>query len=111
MEYDFKSHVASDVGIDQKFLPADRFETQECLDTISTWTDDHLMKLNAGKCDYMIFSRSEEDFATRLKVNGAKLERVSVSKLLGVWIRDDLPWSTVQKYASKHTQDCQCLLD
>ena len=51
------------------------------------------MKLNAGKCDYMIFSRSREDFATRLKVNGAKLDRVSVSKLLGVWISDDLSWS------------------
>ena len=36
VEYYFKSHVASDVGIDQKFLPADRFETHECLDTIST---------------------------------------------------------------------------
>ena len=51
------------------------------------------MKLNAGKCDYRIFSRSREDFATRLKVNGAKLDRVSVSKLLGVWINDDLSWS------------------
>ena len=36
VEYYFKSHVASDVGIDQKFLPADRFETNECLDTIYT---------------------------------------------------------------------------
>ena len=51
------------------------------------------MKLNAGTCDYMIFSRSREDFATQLKVNGAKLDRVSVSKLLGVWINDDLSWS------------------
>ena len=93
MEYDFKSHVASDVGIDQKFLSADKFETQQCLNTISSWTDDNLMRLNAGKCDYMIFSRSEEDFATRLTVNGYKLDRVSVSKILGVWISDDLSWS------------------
>ena len=51
------------------------------------------MKLNAAKCDYMVFSRSEEDFATRLTINDTKLDRVSESQLLGVWISDDLSWS------------------
>ena len=51
------------------------------------------MKLNAAKCDDMIFSRSEENFATRLTINSKKLDRVTESKLLGVWISDDLSWS------------------
>ena len=69
VDYDFHSHVASDVGIDQNFLPADSYATQSQLNTISNWTDNNLMKLNAAKCEYMIFSRSEEDFATRLVIN------------------------------------------
>ena len=93
VEYDFHSHVASDVGIGQTYLPPNNFETQECLNTISRWTDDNLMKLNAAKCEYMVFSRSEENFATRLAINGTNLDRVHVSKILGVWISDDLSWS------------------
>ena len=49
--------------------------------------------MNAKKCEYMIFSRSEQDFATRLTVNGTKLDRVKVTKILGVHISDDLSWS------------------
>ena len=41
----------------------------------------------------MIFSRSETDFATRLKINNQNLEKLSVTKLLGVWLSDDMSWS------------------
>jgi hypothetical protein len=51
------------------------------------------MKLNAAKCSYMVFTRSEEKFATRLSVNGKVMDHVAVSKLLGVWISEDLSWS------------------
>ena len=51
------------------------------------------MKLNAGKCYYMTFSRSKENFATRLKIGQTVLERKTDSKILGVWLRDDLSWS------------------
>ena len=93
VDYDFTSHVASDVGTEQKFLPTENFDTQNYLNKISSWTDEHLMKLNAKKCEYMIFSRSEQDFSTRLTVNGTKLERVEVTKILGLYISDDLSWS------------------
>ena len=93
VEYDFRSHVASDIGIGQQFLPPDRFKTQDNLNEISKWTDDNLMKLNAKKCEYMIFSRSGQDFATRLTINETILDRVSETRILGVWIRDDLSWS------------------
>ena len=29
MEYNFKEYVASDIGLDQKFLPSEAYETQE----------------------------------------------------------------------------------
>ena len=93
VEYDFRSHIASDVGMGQKFLPPDRYSTQRNLDEISRWTNRNLMKLNAQKCNYMIFSRSGQNFATRLKINDTNLDRVSETKILGVWISQDLSWS------------------
>ena len=47
VDYDFKSHVASDVGTEQKFLPIENYEMQNSLNKISGWTDENLMKWNA----------------------------------------------------------------
>ena len=51
------------------------------------------MKLNEKKCKYMVFSRSESKFATRIQVNNIYLERVPTMKMLGVWLSEDLTWS------------------
>ena len=51
------------------------------------------MKLNEAKCSYMVFTRSKEDFSSRLTVTNTYLERVNVSKILGIWISEDLTWS------------------
>ena len=51
------------------------------------------MKLNEAKCTYMVFTRSHENFATRLCVNNKTLDRLSVTKMLGIWISEDLSWS------------------
>ena len=93
MDYDFLQHVASDVGIEDKFLPPTSYGTQETLNQLSLWTSDNLMKLNPSKCNYMVFSRSKEQFATRLNIDNTILERKNASKILGVWISDDLSWS------------------
>ena len=93
IEYNFETHIPSDVAIDKKFLPPSSFKTQEAINEVESWTKLNLMKLNSTKCQYMIFTRSEEKFTTRLKVGKENMEQVSVSKLLGVWISEDLPWS------------------
>ena len=92
-EYNFKSHVASDIGTHQVYLPPDRYQTQNTLVTISCWTDNNLMQLNPDKCYYMIFSRSEVDFATRLSVNNKIIDQKHATKLLGVWLEDTMSWS------------------
>ena len=51
------------------------------------------MKINEKKSNYMVFSRSQEKFATRLNMNGVLLEKVPATKLLGVWVTEDLSWS------------------
>ena len=93
VEYDFYQHVASDIGIDMKYLPATTYSTQTHLNSISSWTQENLMKLNEAKSSYMVFSRSKENFATRLFANNVYLEKLSFTKLLGVWISEDKSWS------------------
>ena len=83
--YNFHDHVASDIGTDQLYLPATSYQTQENLDTISEWTNTNIMKLNEAKSHYMIFTRTKQEFATRLFLNENNLDQISVSKLLGIW--------------------------
>ena len=66
--------------------------TQNNLDEISRWTDDHLMTINVSKTNYMLFTRSKTNFATRLQLSDDKLDQLSATKLLGVWITEDLSW-------------------
>ena len=93
VEYNFFQHVASDIGIDQTFLPPSSYSSQDKLNYISNWTKENMMKLNEAKCSYMVFTRTMTDFTTRLTVNNKYLERLNVTKILGVWISEDLTWS------------------
>ena len=38
----------------------------------------------------MIFTRCKSDFATRLKVNGMKIDQIKEAKITGFWISQDL---------------------
>ena len=89
----FNHHEASDIGIEEKYLPSESFSTQSTLNSVARWTQDNLMKINEKKSNYMVFSRSQEKFATRLNMNGVFLEKVPATKLLGVWVTEDLSWS------------------
>ena len=52
------------------------------------------MKINSSKSNYMVISRCQEDFTTRLTINGDVIERKKVVKILGVWISEDAgDWS------------------
>ena len=100
-EYNFKQQVASDVGIDEMFVPASSLKTQDNLNSIAAWTNQNLMKLNEQKSTYMIFSRSETEFATRLTLNDKTLERIEEVKLVGVWLDTWLDWSKNTKEICK----------
>ena len=91
-EYNFKQHVASDIGIDELYIPAGSLQSQENLNTIADWTDQNMMKLNEEKTNYMVFSRSETEFATRLSLNGKTIDRIEETKLVGVWLTTWLDW-------------------
>ena len=93
-QYNFHDHVASDIGVDQLFLPPQYLETQKNLHKISSWTKDNLMKLKESKTDYLFFTRSTVDFTTRLTLNNKYIERKEISLLLGVWLQEDGGWET-----------------
>ena len=92
-EYDFSQHVASDIGIGQKFLPPQNCKTLENLNSIAQWTDENLMEINESKSNYLIFSRSQKQFATRFTINNQHLEHLNITKILGVWLSEDGSWS------------------
>ena len=96
--YNFNQHVASDIGIEEEFVPATSLETQKHIDNITNWTTQNKMKLNEKKSNYMVLSRSNTEFATRLTLNNNTLDRVEEVKLVGVWITSYLDWE-------KHTNE------
>ena len=92
-EYDFQQHVASDVGINQKFLDPTSYEMQENLNKVSEWTNMNKMKLNEAKTNYILFSRTRTDIATRLTINEKVLENKKCVKILGMWLQQDVGWN------------------
>ena len=87
------SHAPSDVGIDQQFLHPQDTTVQEHLHFVQNWTKNNLMKINFSKSKNMVFSRSKENFATRLTLSKAKQSKAkqskSVNQILGVWLTED----------------------
>ena len=51
--YNFKNHMASDIGIDQLYIPSEKIKSHSYMDNISGWTVDKKMKLNEDKTKLM----------------------------------------------------------
>ena len=92
-DYNFYEHVASDIAIGQQFLSSSNYNTQQTLDSISNWTEENLMMINEEKSNFMVFSRADTDFATRLKLNDNNIERLNAVKICGVWLTENLTWN------------------
>ena len=96
--YNVKSHVPSDININNQYLPSQDLSSQQSLEMISKWTEDNQMKLNSEKTNYMIFNTTRKhQFSTRLMLSGNPLQQVSEKKLLGVVINDKLNWDANTK--------------
>ena len=90
--YNFKNHVASDIGIDQQYLPSMNIQSQNYLEEIENWTNENIMKLNVDKSKIMIFNFTKQQFATRLYMENILLETINETKLLGTIVQSDLKW-------------------
>ena len=92
-EYNFHQHVASDIGVGQQYLSPSKYGMQDKLNTIATWTEENLMKLNEEKSNYIIFTKAREEFAARLTLNEKLLERKKVTKIVGVFLEEKGGWA------------------
>ena len=91
--YNFRNHVASDIGIDEKYLPSENFQSQESLNQIEKWTEENKMKLNVKKSNIMIFNFTLDfQFSSRLYLENKLLDTINQTKLLGTVITTDLKW-------------------
>ena len=59
------------------------------------------MQFNHDKSSYIVFTRSKEEFSTRLHLENIKLDRVEEMKILGVWLTEDIKWSKNTKEIDK----------
>ena len=89
--YNFHQHVASDIGVDQKFLASENISTQGHVDKILQWTTENKMKLNGKKSKIMIFNFTKNyQFSTRIQLENNLLEIINETTLLGCVITSDL---------------------
>ena len=57
--YNFRNHVAADIGIDDHFLPAENCKSEDFLDRIQNWTNEKNMRLNKNKTKAIIAKLSQ----------------------------------------------------
>ena len=91
-DYDYWSHVPNDIAVDQQFLPSSSYKMQSHLNKIQTWSTENKVKINEKKSNFMIFTRCQTDFTSRLLLNNNNLEQVNIIRLLGLWITDNMSW-------------------
>jgi len=71
---------------------------QSLLNQCSTWADENNMQINCTKSKEMILGSTSNRDWPLLTIHGTPIERVSVYKLLGVFISADLRWETHIEY-------------
>jgi hypothetical protein len=91
--YNFKQHVASDIGAHGQYLPIKNVESQNHLNQIIKWTEEKMMALNQTKTKYMVVNFTRKfQFSTRISLNNVLLEEVQECRLLGLTISNHLTW-------------------
>ena len=100
--YNFKQHVAYDIGIYQNYLTNEHIQTQNYASNISKWTGDNKMKLNVQKTKVMIINFTKKyQFSARIFLEGQLLDIIEETKLLGCVISSDLKFHKNTEYMVK----------
>ena len=100
--YNFTQHVASDIGVDQLYLPSENVLSQTYMDKICEWTDNKKMLLNEQKSKIMIFNFTKKyQFSTRVHLNDTLLDIINETKILGTILSSDLTWHNNSEYLTK----------
>ena len=88
-----KNQVPSDIPEHGQFIEGDNLKSQEYLQKINEWTENHKMQISEKKAKAMIFNFTENyQFATRLSLKQNNIEVVNQMKILGTIINTQLSW-------------------
>ena len=110
-QYNFKHHVASDIGVNQLFLPSENVCSQSYMNNVFEWTKSNKMELNERKSKVMIFNYTKNyQFATRIYLNNTLLETISETCLLGTIVSSDLTWHKNSEMLTKKGYQCMTIL-
>ena len=91
--YNFKNHIASDIGTHGQYLSPENIQSQSYLNKIQQWTDEMKMALNKSKTKYMVINFTKKfQFSTRIQLEGRLLEEVQECQLLGLTLNQNLSW-------------------
>ena len=76
---------------------------QQDVGALETWLLQNHLQMNASKCKYMTISRKRSPPSHyQLCIENQPIEKVSTFKYLGVWLSDNLSWSTHVEKSSKN---------
>ena len=91
VSYNFKAHVASDIGTHGQYIPGTNLKSQRYSSNINEWTVSKKMKLNEKKTKFMLFNYTNKwQFNTRIYINNALIEQVQETPLIGLTIQENL---------------------
>ena len=100
--YNFRQHVASDIGINQQYIPSGNIQSQQYMDNISEWTDSKQMLLNEKKTKIMIFNYTQNhQFSTRVYLKQTLLDIINETRLLCTILTSDLKWHANSQYLTQ----------
>jgi hypothetical protein len=97
-----KNQVPNDIPVHGQFIENTKLKSQEYLNQINKWTEDHKMVINQKKTKAMVFNYTDNyKFTTRLQLKGENIEIVNKMKILGTIVNDKLCWDDNCQYIIK----------
>ena len=90
----------------EEYLTTARFRMQEALNVLNSWTKKWLVKLNASKTTYTVFSLStkEQNKTTTLQIDGIALKKEDCQTYLGVTFDPKLTWKQQTEKTEKRAK-------
>ena len=91
--FHMKSQVPNDIPTHGQYIESSNLKSQDYLNKIIKWTEDHKMDINQKKTKAMVFNfTNNHQFTTRLQLKGENIEIVKQMKILGTIVTDQLSW-------------------
>ena len=89
-----KNHVPSDLPTHGQYLNNNYTKSQQYLNQINKWTEDHKMIISQKKTKAMIINHTDNyQFSTRLQLKRGNIEIVDKMKILGTIVTNQLTWN------------------